>query len=105
MISAPFVFWVQSGLNAIIAGTERNDLADLRQASTTFLLPLNKRFVGCIERFFRIFATFNDLAITQVSFNVARQDEGINAHLAKCVRTGIAPLGDYRVSSNMPIGR
>ena len=78
-----------AGLNAVVASAERNDLADLRQASTTFLLPLNKRFVGGIERFLRIFATFNDLAITQVSFNVARQDKGINAHLTQCVRTGI----------------
>ena len=90
MISAPLLFCVQSGLNTVVAGAERNDLADLRQASTTFLLPLNKRFVGGIERFLRIFATFHELSITQVSFNVARQDKGINAHLTKCVRTGIA---------------
>ena len=90
MISAPLLFCVQSGLNTVVAGAERNDLADLRQASTTFLLPLHKRFVGGVERFFSIFATFNDLAITQVSLDVARQDKSVDTHLTKCVRASIS---------------
>lgn len=50
-------------LNSVVTSTKRDNLTDFGQASSTFLLPLNKGFISRVQGLFRVFAAFNDLAV------------------------------------------